>query len=93
MRRNGVDIKPSYDVWSSGMTLLAAADITESPSTYEDPRLFVVNDIATEPTRAPNWDNIDAARVMNGYGKLFKVILEEDESRRVSAEEVISILC
>jgi len=75
------------------MTLLAAADITESTSTYEDPRLFVVNDIGTESTRDPNWENIEAARVMRGYRKLFKVILEEDECRRVSAEEVISILC
>ena len=37
-------LKPSYDIWACGMTLLAAAEVTEVDSSLEEPKLFNVSD-------------------------------------------------
>jgi hypothetical protein len=93
-----VEIKASYDVWSTGMTLLAVADIAVSPSSLEQPCLFAVKDLSADDddpvlVRSPEWIAIDTAKIMEKEKRLFKKILDEDELMRISAEDVISVLC
>jgi hypothetical protein len=92
-----VDIKPSYDVWSCGISLLTIADLAENNGDAV-PSLYVSEYIPTpeDPSeimevRKPVWANIEANEAVADYVDIFKYILT-DESSRLSADEIVSVV-
>jgi hypothetical protein len=86
-------LKPSYDIWACGMTLLAAADVTEVDSSLKEPKLFNVSDDGDGNhqvlRRTPNWMRIQTSKVMQPHKTLFELIFEVEE-KRITAEDLIA---